>query len=293
MERSWRASRSTLDDLIRASARPLPDRDLFLRAWIAFLRKRRPAPRPTAGSGRPSACWRGPRASKPSPARRGRRTLRAYLDWLAALATEGKPAEVVAAAREAPQGVAGRTSASARHRRPPVRGGRGTRRSPRPSRKAAGKRSPPSRPSAACSTSGSRRPRGDRVARMRQAERHLVKALERQSRRSGRDLDEDEDFEDDGGDLLEAPGWVSKPAGTRPAARRTTGRRRGTGGRRTDPANGVGRTSPRAWSSRPAWSSSRAGRRPSPPTWPASGSGAWRRARSCPSTTTAPRTWSV
>ena len=105
-----------LEDLIRVSDRPLPDREPFLRAWIAFLREQE-GPRPTAGSGRRSACWRGPRASQPSPARRGRHTRGPTWTGSPPCNPRGKPPRSSRRRASAP-GVAGRSADPRRHRRP-------------------------------------------------------------------------------------------------------------------------------------------------------------------------------
>ena len=105
-----------LEDLIRVSDRPLPDREPFLRAWIAFLREQ---------EGASADRWlreairllEGTKGLAAFARKEGKAHPRAYLDWLTALQSEGKTAQVVAAARGAP-GVAGRSADPRRHCRP-------------------------------------------------------------------------------------------------------------------------------------------------------------------------------
>ena len=144
-----------LEDLIRVSTQPLPDRESFLRAWIAFLRQQ----------GAPADRWlreavrllEGTKGLEAFARKEGKRHPHAYLDWLDALQSEGKPAEVVAAGAR-PSGRCRRIGRSV----PPSRTSSATRpdRSTilKPFRKAGGRHSPPGRPSAACSTSGRRDP---------------------------------------------------------------------------------------------------------------------------------------
>jgi hypothetical protein len=92
--------RPALGDLVQISPRPLPNRDRFLMAWIAFLRTQddaeadpllREAIRLSQGTPGLEALARS----------EGQRHPRAYLDWCAALEEEGKPSEVLLAAQEA------------------------------------------------------------------------------------------------------------------------------------------------------------------------------------------------
>lgn len=94
--------RPLLVDLIKISPRPLPDREQFLRDWIAFLRTQsggeadawlREAVRLAQGAPGLEALARAEGASRP----------RAYLDWFTALAEEDRHEEVLAAAHEALQ----------------------------------------------------------------------------------------------------------------------------------------------------------------------------------------------
>jgi hypothetical protein len=89
-----------LNDVIQVSPRPLPDREPFLKAWIASLRKRsgadpdrwlREAIQLAEGSAGLAALAR----------KEGKKRPRAYLDWVAALRAEGKTKEAIAAAEEA------------------------------------------------------------------------------------------------------------------------------------------------------------------------------------------------
>ena len=105
-----------LEDLIRVSDRPLPEREPFLRAWIAFLRER---------EGTSADRWlreairllEGTKGLEAFARKEGKAHPRAYLDWLAALQSEGKTTQVVTAARSAPA-VAGRSADPRRHGRP-------------------------------------------------------------------------------------------------------------------------------------------------------------------------------
>jgi tetratricopeptide (TPR) repeat protein len=101
--RSWLASlRPMLEDLRQITSQPLPDQEQFLLAWIAFLRTQssreadawlREAVRLSQGTMGLEALARAEGVQRP----------RVYLDWCAALAAEGKPQAVLAAAREALQ----------------------------------------------------------------------------------------------------------------------------------------------------------------------------------------------
>ena len=92
--------RPTLESLIQISPRPLPDQEQFLADWIAFLRTQsdgdadawlREAVRLAHGTPGLEALARTEGTSRP----------RAYLDWFAALAGEGKNRELLVAAQEA------------------------------------------------------------------------------------------------------------------------------------------------------------------------------------------------
>ena len=104
-----------LEDLIRASDRPLPDRKPFLRAWIAFLRQQE-GPAADRWLREAIRLLEGTKGLEAFARQEGKAHPRAYLDWLAALKAQGKPARVVAAARER-SGAAGRSA-------DPRRGGR-------------------------------------------------------------------------------------------------------------------------------------------------------------------------
>lgn len=100
LELTVRGGRVTLSDVIAASPAPLPDREAFLRDWIAYLR-----PQPGAAADQ----WlreairlsEGTRGIAWFAREEGARHPRAYLDWVAALRDEGKIEESMAAAREA------------------------------------------------------------------------------------------------------------------------------------------------------------------------------------------------
>lgn len=92
--------RPTLESLIQISPRPLPDQEQFLADWIAFLRTQsdgdadawlREAVRLAHGTPGLETLARTEGTSRP----------RAYLDWFAALAGEGKDRELLVAAQEA------------------------------------------------------------------------------------------------------------------------------------------------------------------------------------------------
>jgi hypothetical protein len=101
----WREP-AMLGDLIGVSERPLPDRDPFLRAWIALLREREGA---TADRWLREAIrlLEGTKGLQDFARKEGKAHPRAYVDWLAALQSEGKPARVVAAAHEALRALPG------------------------------------------------------------------------------------------------------------------------------------------------------------------------------------------
>jgi tetratricopeptide (TPR) repeat protein len=93
-----------LEDLRQITPQPLPDQEQFLLDWIAFLRTQshsaadawlREAVRLSQGTTGLEALARAEGVQRP----------RAYLDWCAALAAEGNPQAVLAAAREALQAL--------------------------------------------------------------------------------------------------------------------------------------------------------------------------------------------
>jgi len=102
--------RPMLDDLVQISPRPLPDRELFLADWIAFLRTQ------SAPSGSDVDAWlrEAVRLAQGTPGlealarAEGKTRPRAYLDWFTALEEEGKHQEVLAAAQEALQALPAR-----------------------------------------------------------------------------------------------------------------------------------------------------------------------------------------
>ena len=92
--------RPTLASLLQISPRPLPDQEQFLADWITFLRTQsdsdadawlREAVRLAHGTPGLETLARAEGVSRP----------RAYLDWFAALAGEGKDRELLVAAQEA------------------------------------------------------------------------------------------------------------------------------------------------------------------------------------------------
>ena len=91
-----------LEDIIQISPQPLPDREDFLRDWIAFLRGQ---------SGGDADAWlrEAIRLAQGTPGleelarAEGTKRPRAYLDWFAALEQEDKHREVLVAAQEALQ----------------------------------------------------------------------------------------------------------------------------------------------------------------------------------------------
>lgn len=100
--RSWVYHSPTFDDLIQISPKPLPEQELFLDAWIAYLRKQ---------SGQDADAWlreaiglaHGAAGLAELARTEGQKHPRAYLDWIAALQQEGQPGDVLAAAHEALQ----------------------------------------------------------------------------------------------------------------------------------------------------------------------------------------------
>lgn len=96
----WNGRRPTLRDIIEISTTPLPDRDRFLADWIAFLRKQ-PGPDADAWLREAIGLLGGTKDLEELARSEGRERPRAYLDWLAALAEEGRHREVLAGARDA------------------------------------------------------------------------------------------------------------------------------------------------------------------------------------------------
>ena len=99
--RSWLSSpHPMLDDIIQISPQPLPDQEQFFLDWIAFLRTQ---------SGSDADAWlreavrlsQGTAGLETLARTEGMQRPRAYLDWCAALETEGNYAAVLAAAQEA------------------------------------------------------------------------------------------------------------------------------------------------------------------------------------------------
>ncbi len=92
--------RAMLDDVIQISPKPLPDQDQFLKEWVAFLRKQK---------GADADAWlreairlsQGTAGLEKLALKEGKKRPRAYLDWFTALESEGKHAEVLAAAQQA------------------------------------------------------------------------------------------------------------------------------------------------------------------------------------------------
>jgi hypothetical protein len=191
-----------LEDLIRVSDRPLPDREPFLRAWIAFLREQ---------EGASADRWlreairllEGTKGLAAFARKEGKAHPRAYLDWLTALQSEGKTTQVVAAAREALRAlpadrpiraaIADHLCEAARTLGDPetVQEGRWGAFTVKPSL-------------GRLLDLWEATPESKRRTRMRQAERHLDQSLQRQSRRSVEEFDATVD------DDLEAPAWVDR-----------------------------------------------------------------------------------
>ena len=191
-----------LEDLIRVSDRPLPDREPFLRAWIAFLREQ---------EGTSADRWlreairllEGTKGLEAFARKEGKAHPRAYLDWLAALQSEGKTAQVVAAAREALRAlpadrpiraaIADHLCEAARTLGDPetVQEGRWEAFTAKPNL-------------GRLLDLWEATPESQRRTRMRQAERHLDQSLQRQTRRAVEEFDATVD------DDLEAPAWVDR-----------------------------------------------------------------------------------
>ena len=93
-------ARPMLDDIIQISPRPLPDQEQFFLDWIAFLRTQS---EPEADTWLREAVRlsQGPAGLETLARTEGVQRPRAYLDWCAALAAEGKQPAVLAAAHEA------------------------------------------------------------------------------------------------------------------------------------------------------------------------------------------------
>ncbi|HID63056.1 MAG TPA: hypothetical protein EYP49_09995, partial [Anaerolineae bacterium] len=89
-----------LQDLIQISPRPLPDREAFLKAWIAFLRTQS-GPQADAWLREAVRIAEGTAGLEQLARTEGRAHPRAYLDWFTALEEEGQHDRVLAAAREA------------------------------------------------------------------------------------------------------------------------------------------------------------------------------------------------
>ncbi len=96
---SWLSGpRVLLDDVIQISPKPLPELDRFFREWIAFLRQH---------SGRDADTWlreairltQGARGLEELARAEGRARPFAFVNWLAVLAAEQRPYDVLAAAR--------------------------------------------------------------------------------------------------------------------------------------------------------------------------------------------------
>ena len=274
-----------LEDLIRVSEQPLPDREPFLRGWIAFLRKQ---------EGTSTDRWlreairllEGTKGLAAFARKEGKAHPRAYLDWLTALQSEGETAQVVAAARER----SGRYRPIGRSARPlPTTSVRRPERSaiPRPCRRVGGRHSPPSRASTACSTSGRQLlnpSAGPGCARP------SATWINPSSAKPG-----DRTWSLT---LQETTTWRTRPGSIGPCSRMpgcfaAIGRPPGPWRPMPTSWDGVRRTTPKVWSSRPAWCSSRARRPLFPPTWPAYGIGLWRAVRFCPLMRRDPRIRSV
>jgi len=191
-----------LEDLIRVSERPLPDREPFLRGWIAFLRKQ---------EGTSTDRWlreairllEGTKGLAAFARKEGKAHPRAYLDWLTALQSEGETAQVVAAAREALRtlpadrpiraAIADHLCEAARTLGDPetLQEGRWEAFTAKPSLDR-------------LLDLWEATPESKRRTRMRQAQRHLDQSLQRQTRRS------DVEFDTAGDDDLEDPAWVDR-----------------------------------------------------------------------------------
>ena len=199
--RLWEGS-IVLDDLIRVSERPLPERDAFLRAWIAFLRGQ---------EGRSADRWlreairllEGTKGLEAFARSEGKVHPRAYLDWVAALQAEGKPAQVVTAAREALRALpAGQPirAAVADHLCEAARA-RGNAETVLEGRWEAFLAEPKL---GRLLDLWEATPEAQRLSRMRQAARRLEQALDRPTRREVGAFDPEAD------DNLESPAWVGR-----------------------------------------------------------------------------------
>ncbi len=274
-----------LEDLIRASDRPLPDRKPFLRAWIAFLRQQK-GPAADRWLREAIRLLEGTKGLEAFARQEGKAHPRAYLDWLAALKAQGKPAQVVAAARESL-----RTLPADRPIRAAVAdhlceaaGTLGDSRTVQEGRWEAFR----ARPSLGRLLDlREATPELKRRARMRRPiATWSIGSGDRAADRSGHSTP------------WRRTTWRPRPGsigrcGRMPCCSPATGRPPRTWRPRPRCWAGGPRTTPRAWSSPPPWCCSRAGRPRFPPTWPGCGTGPWSAARPCPTSRRAPRTSSV
>jgi len=191
-----------LEDLIQVSDRPLPDREPFLRAWIAVLREQE-GDSPDRWLREAIRLLEGTKGLEAFARKEGKSHPRAYLDWLAALKSEGKPDRVIVAAREALRALPTDwpiRAAIADHLCEAAR----TIDDPETLQKG--------RWEAFIAKPGIGRlldlweatPESRRRTRMRQAERHLDQTLKRQTRRSVEEFDAEVD------DDLDTPAWVDR-----------------------------------------------------------------------------------
>ena len=93
-------ARPMLDDLIQISPQALPDQEQFFLDWIAFLRTQS-EPEADAWLREAVRLSQGTAGLETLARTEGVQRPRAYLDWCAALAAEGKQHAVLAAAHEA------------------------------------------------------------------------------------------------------------------------------------------------------------------------------------------------
>src|SRR5262245_56551717 len=101
--RTWLSDeRPMLDDIIQISSQALPDQEQFFRDWIAFLRTQS-EPEADAWLREAVRLSQGTAGLETLARTEGVQRPRAYLDWCAALAAEGKQHAVRAAAHEALQ----------------------------------------------------------------------------------------------------------------------------------------------------------------------------------------------
>jgi hypothetical protein len=92
--------RPTLSDVIEISPKPLPDQERFIEDWIAYLREQTGS-EADAGLREAIRLSRGAAGLEELARAEGKKRPRAYLDWLAALESEGKRREALTAAQEA------------------------------------------------------------------------------------------------------------------------------------------------------------------------------------------------